>query len=176
MNNSVQARTSSTSMFCVGILSAQGHESHRGRSLHFATVGTALLFLAFTPACDRHDSSVESSAAGLAASGSGAAATAPPPASLARVEIPAILERSCREICDRSRRLNCENVAKCMPNCLAMGSLTPCTEKITTLYQCLVGQPVQNWACAPDGVAAIQKGFCDKEQGDTVACMEAKMR
>jgi hypothetical protein len=170
MNNSVRARTSSRSTFRVGIVCAQRREPHHGRSLRLALVGAASLSLAFAPACDRHDSSAES------ASASAAVETARPPASVARVEIPASLERSCREICDRSRRLNCLNVAKCMPNCLAMGSVTPCTEKITTLYQCLVGQPVQNWACAPDGVAAIQKGFCDKEQGETVACMEAKMR
>jgi hypothetical protein len=134
--------------------------------------------MAVSLACSRNDSATQSSAA-LSASGSAAVATpapAAPQASIARVDIPPSLERSCREICERSRRLNCVNVAQCMPNCLAMGSLTPCTQKITTLFQCLVGQPVQNWECAPDGVAAIRKGFCDSEQRETVACMEAKMQ
>jgi hypothetical protein len=128
--------------------------------------------------CTQSETATQSSTSGLAASGGATlvgSSSAAPGASIARVEVPVSLERSCREICDRSRRLNCENVNKCMPNCLAMGSLTPCTDKITGLYQCLVGQPVQNWKCAPDGVAAIQPGFCDKEQGETVACMEAKM-
>jgi hypothetical protein len=105
-----------------------------------------------------------------------AATPSTPPSGVARVEVSQSLERSCREICDRSRRLNCENVAKCMPNCLAMGSLTPCTAEVSSFYDCLVSQPPQNWSCAPDGVAAIRAGYCDKEQGETVACMEAKMQ
>jgi hypothetical protein len=96
-------------------------------------------------------------------------------APITRVEISPSLERSCRTICDHSRRLGCENTAKCLPNCRAMGSATPCTEPILAMYQCLVAQPVQNWECAPDGVAAIRVGFCDAEQGQAVACMKAKM-
>jgi hypothetical protein len=92
------------------------------------------------------------------------------------VQIPASLERSCREICERSSRLNCENTPKCMPNCLAMGSVTPCTREMTAFYRCLVAEPLPHWQCAPNGVAAIQPGFCDDEQRRTVACMEAKMR
>jgi hypothetical protein len=105
----------------------------------------------------------------------GRGASAPEHPSSARIEVPLSLERSCRTICDRSRRLACENASQCMPNCLAMGSVTPCTDAITTLYQCLVGQPVQNWECAPDGVAAIKDGFCDDAQRQAVTCMAAKM-
>lgn len=92
------------------------------------------------------------------------------------VEVSFDLERSCREICDRSRVLQCSNLPKCMPNCLAMGSLTPCSEPMQAFFQCLRKQPVANWNCAPDGVAAIRDGFCDKEQAETVHCMQAKMR
>ena len=86
------------------------------------------------------------------------------------------IERSCRQICDRSRRLQCANTDKCMPNCLAMAQATPCSSEMRSLYECLKGQPIQNWECAPDGVAAIREGFCDGEQGRTVACMQAKMQ
>ena len=92
----------------------------------------------------------------------------------ARIEVTDSLERSCRAICDRSRRLACENVAACMPNCLAMGSVTPCTDAVTSFYRCLVAQPVQNWECTPDGVAAIKDGFCDEAQRQVVACMDAR--
>jgi hypothetical protein len=97
-------------------------------------------------------------------------------ASAARMEVAPGVERACRQICDRSRQLNCNSVDKCLPNCMAMGSATPCTNEIQDFYRCLVGQPVQNWECAPDGVAAIRAGFCDSEQGRTVVCMETKMR
>ena len=86
------------------------------------------------------------------------------------------IERSCRQICDRSRRLQCAKTDKCMPNCLAMAKATPCSSEMHTLYECLKEQPIQNWECAPDGVAAIRDGFCDAEQGRTVACMQAKMQ
>jgi hypothetical protein len=57
-----------------------------------------------------------------------------------------------------------------------MGSQTPCTDEMLGFFQCLVGQPLQNWECAPDGVAAIRKGLCQGEQSRTVACMQEKMR
>jgi hypothetical protein len=55
-------------------------------------------------------------------------------------------------------------------------SLTPCSEPMQAFFQCLRKQPVANWQCAPEGVAAIRDGFCDKEQAETVHCMQAKMR
>jgi hypothetical protein len=142
----------------------------------------ALVLLA---GCARHASADESNAMSTTAQAASAAAPsagAPPAASAAnpapvaaRVEVPTSLERSCREICDRSRRLKCENTAECMPNCLAMGSLTPCTDKMTVFFHCLVEQPLQNWECSPDGVAAVRPGFCENEQASAVGCMETHM-
>jgi hypothetical protein len=85
------------------------------------------------------------------------------------------IERACTDICGRTRELKCPNVAECMPNCLAVGTVTPCTQEVTALYKCLVKQPVKNWECAEDGVAAIRDGFCDKEQEKTVTCMEKRL-
>jgi hypothetical protein len=119
----------------------------------------------------------DTDAAPVAAAEAGAPASSPrAPPSGARIEVTDSLERFCRAICDRSRRLACDNVAACMPNCLAMGSVTPCTDSVTAFYKCLVAQPVQNWECAPDGVAAVKDGFCDGEQREVVACMDSKMR
>jgi hypothetical protein len=145
------------------------------------------LFLVLLAACARRASADDSNAAPTAASSAIAPATASAavaagsavdsaPGNAARVEVSPSLERSCREICDRSRRLKCENASECMPNCLAMGSITPCTEKMTAFFRCLVGQPVQNWECSPDGVAAIRPGFCESEQANAVACMETNMK
>ncbi len=86
------------------------------------------------------------------------------------------LQRACKDICDRSRRLKCTHVDECLPNCIAMASATPCSEEVAVFYECLNRQPLQNWECAEDGVAAIRDGFCNKEQGRAVGCMEAKMR
>lgn len=63
-----------------------------------------------------------------------------------------------------------------MGNCIAMASVTPCSEALQSLYRCLVDQPLTHWECAEDGVAAIRDGFCDAEQGQAAACMEAKMQ
>ena len=128
------------------------------------------------PACVKSDppdpSSTEPRPARASPPGSAVAARA---VGAARIEITPSVERSCRQICDRSVLLRCASVDKCLPNCLAMGSATPCTDEILRFYDCLVAQPVQNWECAPDGVAAIKRGLCDAEQGRTVACMEAKL-
>jgi hypothetical protein len=57
-----------------------------------------------------------------------------------------------------------------------MASLTPCQEPFSGFYRCLAGKPDSNWECSEDGVASIREGLCDKEQGQVVACMEAKMQ
>ena len=102
-----------------------------------------------------------------------------PDANLAAVLVPAAsqnLKSACTEICQHSQRLKCKHSEECIPNCLGMGALTPCSKNATELYRCLTGQPAQNWECAPDGVAAIRDGFCEREQSEMVACMEARMQ
>ena len=143
-------------------------------------VSAALAVLAAVQACVKDapaDSSPsESSSIPLTQSAADPSVGASASASNVRVEVSFDLERSCREICDRSRVLQCSNLAKCMPNCLAMGSLTPCSGPMQAFFQCLRKQPAANWQCAPDGVAAIRDGFCDTEQAETVRCMQDKMR
>jgi len=87
---------------------------------------------------------------------------------------PAWLARSCREICVHTRTLKCEHTAECMPNCIAMGSLQSCTDKLTGFFRCLVAQPAENWECSPDGIALVREGFCAREQGDVASCLETK--
>jgi hypothetical protein len=111
-----------------------------------------------------------------APSASTQALAAPAAVPMGRLDVSPALERSCREICDRSHELRCAHAAQCMPNCMAGASMTPCNEPMATFYRCLVHHPVQNWQCGRDGVAAIREGFCDREQGEAVACMEAKMQ
>jgi hypothetical protein len=142
------------------------------RALYLA--GRALIVAFSCFGCTRGDATTmaESRPAGSASTTPAATNSA----QLARVEVPVEVERLCRAMCDRSRLLNCESTAKCMPNCLAMGSITPCTTEILGMFSCMTGEPEQNWQCGADGVAAIRSGFCDKEQGIVVACMEARMR
>ena len=85
-------------------------------------------------------------------------------------------QSACREICSRSDALHCVHADECSRNCLAMASLTPCTTEIVAMQRCLTKQPVKNWECAEDGVAAVREGFCDSEQQRAVACMDAKMK
>jgi hypothetical protein len=86
------------------------------------------------------------------------------------------LGKVCSDLCERSRELKCVNAAECKPHCLAMASATPCNEPMAAFYQCLLAQPIKNWECAEDGVAAIRDGFCSKEQQLVASCMLAKMR
>jgi hypothetical protein len=150
------------------------------QSQHLLGFAAALLVFAGVQACVKDapaDSSPsESASIGAAPSRTDPSVDAGVSTPNVRVEVSFDLERSCREICDRSRVLQCSNLSKCMPNCLGMGSLTPCSEPMQAFFQCLRKQPVANWQCAPEGVAAIRDGFCDKEQAETVQCMQAKMR
>jgi hypothetical protein len=85
----------------------------------------ALAYVLLASACSRNEASVPGTAA---AGGSGVnTPSSGPQTSVARIEVSPGLERTCRQICDRSHLLKCENAAQCMPNCLAMGSATPCT-------------------------------------------------
>lgn len=124
----------------------------------------------------------ETREAAAASSLSRAAATRPaPPAAAAaaepaRVAIPAATQDACRSICERSTQLKCKNAGQCAANCVGMAALTPCSDAISTLYSCLVREPLAHWNCAEDGVAAIREGYCDSEQAKAVACMEAKMQ
>jgi hypothetical protein len=106
--------------------------------------------------------------AGDAGTSSAAASARPGPAKLAEIEA------ACAAICERSRVLRCQNADECLPNCLGAASGTPCNAEFQAFYQCLVPQPIKNWECAEDGVAAIRPGFCEKEQERALSCMQAK--
>lgn len=81
---------------------------------------------------------------------------------------------SCASICERSHVLRCTNADQCLVNCVGAGTGTPCNAEFLAFYQCLVPQPIANWECAEDGVAAIKPGICNKEQERAVRCMESK--
>ncbi len=87
----------------------------------------------------------------------------------------ASVDRSCADICERSRQLKCQRAGECEDNCRAMAMLTPCNETIGAFYRCLVRQPIANWECDDDGLAEIREGICDKEQADVASCAEEKM-
>jgi hypothetical protein len=86
------------------------------------------------------------------------------------------IERTCAAICEQSQQLKCSHASDCMVNCLAMGTVTPCTPEMKTFYKCLLKQGIKNWECDEDGVAAIRRGFCDKEQETVVLCMDKKVK
>jgi hypothetical protein len=86
------------------------------------------------------------------------------------------IERSCAKICEHSTALHCPHASDCTPNCLAMAIGTPCADEFAGLYRCLESEPSKHWECAEDGVAAVREGYCEKEQGAAVSCMEAKAR
>jgi len=81
---------------------------------------------------------------------------------------------ACGSICERSHVLKCKNADECLVNCLAAGAGTPCNAEFLAFYRCIVPQPINNWECAEDGVAAVKPGVCDEEQQRAVRCMQAK--
>lgn len=83
------------------------------------------------------------------------------------------LAQTCRDICQHSRRLNCQHADECATNCFGMGSIPSCQTQFAAFYRCLAGQPNQNWRCDEDGMASIREGFCDREQQQAVECVEA---
>jgi len=154
-----------------------------------------LTVVAVAAACTRQGSSNGTSGAGApgqvsaalsarAAAGQGKAALAASvPAKAVEAAADPLLPASvktreqCAAICELSRQLRCKSPAQCLPNCLAMASATPCGQQINEFYTCLVGQPPARWQCdSESGVAQIREGFCEKEQAQTVSCMEAKMK
>jgi hypothetical protein len=97
------------------------------------------------------------------------------PASVAKPAEPTLdLKQACTDICEHSRVLKCEHAERCLTNCVAAAAGTPCNPEFQTFYRCLLKEPVRNWECAEDGVAAIREGFCDKEQARAVSCMQEK--
>ena len=145
--------------------------------------GAMLLFssIVIATGCTREGGSHSTSDAGTPAQAS-SPLSARMPASAAARSLEALPEpaaktrEQCATICARSRELQCKSAAECLPNCLAMASVTPCREPMTAFYDCLVGQPVSHWRCDREsGVAQIREGFCEDEQRKTVSCMEAKM-
>jgi hypothetical protein len=71
--------------------------------------------------------------------------------------------------------LKCKNTGECLVNCLGMASLTPCSSEISAMFACFLKEPNAHWECGEDGVATIRDGYCDKEQGKAVECMDQKM-
>jgi hypothetical protein len=89
------------------------------------------------------------------------------------VQVPAFVEKSCNDICERSRQLACSHADECVPNCQAMGIISGCADQVAAMYRCLVQHRVSHWECADDGVAAIREGYCDKEQEQAIKCIES---
>jgi hypothetical protein len=92
-----------------------------------------------------------------------------------RVKVPLEAQEICRKVCERSKQLKCKHADQCLPNCYGMTSLTPCSKEMNALFPCLLREPIGHWECGEDGEGAIRAGYCDKEQGEAVACMEKKM-
>jgi hypothetical protein len=145
-----------------------------------AIAAWSIVAMAF--ACSRTGSASNSSsdtATGVASSGqsdSDGSVSVKPQGSAATVLAASSIVSTCSEICRRSQELRCKNAHECEPNCRAMAALKPCRESVSALFGCLVRQPLTNWECAEDGVAAIREGFCEAEQARAVGCMEDKLK
>jgi hypothetical protein len=119
------------------------------------------------PACAEKPTRLGSTASSASAA---PAASAPTAATLQAVE------QACASICERSKVLKCQRADDCLLHCVGAATGTPCNPEFQSFYQCLVPQPIKNWECAEDGIAAIRVGVCEKEQEVVLQCMEAKAK
>ena len=135
---------------------------------------TIAIFLVFSSgACDHKDSAAPSTDAAFDAPVTVSAAVGAPQ----RIPVPPDVAGICNDICNRTRPLKCKQADECLSNCIGMGSsLTPCQQPINAFLRCLMAQPVENWECGEDDVAAVRIGFCDKEQEAVADCMNSKMK
>ncbi|MET0794650.1 MAG: hypothetical protein ABW061_24225 [Polyangiaceae bacterium] len=78
----------------------------------------------------------------------------------------------CSVMCDHSRALHCNDVARCAENCAELVKQPLCKSELERALHCIVAEPRQHWECSEDGLAAIKVGFCDPEQAAYAACME----
>jgi hypothetical protein len=150
------------------------------RVLRQVGAGLVALCTLLPTACTRSESAATSrSDTPVAGPDAGASVAAAPLATkqitIPHAEVTPEVEQQCARICERSRQLKCKRAADCPGSCVAMATVTPCSASMEDLYRCLAAEPLAHWECADDGVAAIREGYCDQQQGQTVACMEAKM-
>jgi len=123
----------------------------------------------------REDSAVvASSRPALSAQAAAPSSRAPAPGAVIEQATVHAIEKSCTSICERSQKLKCAHAADCQKGCIGMAIGTPCSEQFSGLYTCLLGEPVEHWECGEDGIAALREGYCNKEQEQTVTCMETK--
>lgn len=151
------------------------------RVLRQAAAGLAALCTLLPTACTRSESADPARSYTPVAGRDAGASVATAPLATKQITIPHAevapeVEQQCARICDRSRQLKCKRAADCQGNCVAMATVTPCSASMKEFYRCLAAEPLAHWECIEDGVAAIREGYCDEQQGQTVACMEAKMQ
>lgn len=142
----------------------------------FRDAARVATFVTYVAAAACHQGDSPSGSAGADASNSNANASADFQSNPHPTTVSSDVAKACAYICKQSDDLKCEHASRCLRNCLAMGTLTPCADQTTSFYGCLVHQPTQNWKCDEKGVAAIRAGFCDAEQERVVVCMESKMQ
>jgi hypothetical protein len=146
-------------------------------SERLATIAALSLLMMGSVSCTRGASGADKPSDGVAAttSPSPQASNGPaiprPDAAAAPLRIPPAVENACAAICERSKGLHCKHADECAANCVVMGMLSICGQQVDAFYKCLMLQPVKNWECDEDGVAAIREGFCDAEQEQAVKCV-----
>ena len=121
--------------------------------------------------CKREATPAPPVVAAPAAPPSGPAAPSAPAAPPAAAP-PAGGDDPCPAICDRTRALKCKRAAACRDTCQEMRQVQSCGAEMAAVMTCFAHQPLSSWECSEDGDAAIKDGFCDKQQGQFVHCVE----
>ena len=111
----------------------------------------------------------------LAVGGCSKSADRPAPgASLAAPKAAAPAGDPCGAICERTRALACKRAGACADNCRTMLAVAGCKEEMAAVIGCFAREPTDHWECDDQGEPAIKAGFCDREQGRFVTCVEKR--
>ena len=78
----------------------------------------------------------------------------------------------CESMCEHSRSLACAAASRCAESCAALLEEQACREPLLRALRCMVAEPRSRWSCGEEGLASIESGLCDAEQGAFVGCLQ----
>jgi len=88
--------------------------------------------------------------------------------------VPAASETAfCERTCAFSRDLHCTASASCAEVCRDSMREMPCKELFASVVSCAAAQPIGQWECSEEGLAAIKDGPCDTQQSAFLSCLES---
>lgn len=91
--------------------------------------------------------------------------------------VPDPMADPCETICLRSKELNCKLQGEvCKAACIESRDVPVCFNEMAEVMGCVVKEPVANWECSDEDIAAVKDGYCQTEQERFIRCLAAFMK